>query len=200
MLEKFVEEEFKALSLKYNTEAVTGKCVLHFEDKRFFESFMETVTVNRRGEVGFLLKRKNGKYVIIRSRKYPAEVLRIPTGGIGFDETAEEALFREVREELGVSFLVSSFVGLLEYEIHHGEEIVKFYSFLFELSETGGEILKDATQDEISSIRECTCEELVQTGERLASNKGSWKDWCRFRAQLIGFYGEYISKIGGANE
>ena len=193
MLEKFVEDEFRELSRRFNPGAVTKKCVLKFNDRRFFESFMETVTVNRRGEVGFLLKRRNGKYVIIRSRKYPAEVLRIPTGGIEFNESAEEALYREVKEELGVSFEISSFTGLVEYEIHYGEEIVKFYSFLFELSETGGEILKDATQDEISGIRECSLSELFETGERLEKNNGSWKDWCRFRAQLIRFYRECVN-------
>jgi len=194
VLEKFVEEEFNDLSRQFNPDAGTKKCVLEFSDRRFFESFMETVTVNRRGEVGFLLKRKNGKYVIIRSRKYPAEVLRIPTGGIGFNESARDALYREVREELGVSFEISSFVGLVEYEIHHGDEIVKFYSFLFELSETGGEILKDATQDEIAGIRECTLPELAETGKRLEKNNGSWKDWCRFRSQLISFYIECINR------
>ena len=43
-------------------------------------------------------------------------MLRIPTGGIEFNETAEEALYREVKEELGVSFDVEKFEGLIEYE------------------------------------------------------------------------------------
>ena len=188
MLEKFVEEEFMELSKKYNPKAEIKKCRLEFDNKRFFESFRETIINNRRGEVGFLLKRKNGKYVLARSKKYPAEVLRIPTGGIEFNESAEEALYRELREELGVSFDIYAFLGIIEYEIHYSDEIIKFYSYLFEINEKDGEILKDATQNEISFIKEFSADELQAAEKMLKENKGSWKDWCLFRAQLLGFF------------
>ena len=190
MLEKFVEEEFRALSEEYNPGARLKKCVLKFDNKRFFESFHETIIKNRRGEVGFLLKRKNGKYVLSRSRKYPSDILRIPTGGISFGETVKEALYREVGEELGVRFDIASFIGTIEYEIHYSEEIIKFYSFLFEINEKSGEILKDATQNEITFIREFSADELPEAEKTLKENKGSWKDWCIFRAQLLEFYAE----------
>ncbi len=190
MLEKYVEEEFESLCSKYGGNRVVKKAVLQFEDKRFFNNFKETVTKNRRGEVGFLLKRKNGKFVLVRSKKYPSDVLRIPTGGIEFDETAEEALYREVKEELGVSFEIEKFEGLIEYEIHHEDDVVKFYSFLFVIDEQGGEILKDATDNEIFKIREFGKEELPAAEISLRTNNGSWKDWCAFRAELLKFYNE----------
>ena len=193
-MEKFVEEEFKALSKEFNPEAELKKCVLEFGNKRFFESFGETIINNRRGEVGFLLRRKNGKYILIRSRKYPVDILRIPTGGIAFGETVKEALYREVGEELGVSFDIASFVGMIEYEIHYGGEIIKFYSFLFEINEKDGEILKDATQNEISFIKEYSKDELSEALGLLKENKGSWKDWCVFRAQLLEFYIEITNR------
>ena len=196
MLEKFVEEEFNELSREYNPDAQVKKCVLKFDNRRFFESFRETIISNRRGEVGFLLKRKNGKYVLVRSKKYPADLLRIPTGGIEFNETAKEALYREVKEELGVSFEISSFSGIIEYEIHFRSEIIKFYSFLFEIDEKDGEILKDATQNEISVIKEFSAEELSDAEKTLKENKGSWKDWCVFRAQLLEFYIELSFRRG----
>lgn len=197
MLEKYVEEEFESLYIKYGGNKVVKKAVLQFEDKRFFNNFKDTVTKNRRGEVGFLLRRKNGKFVLVRSRKYPSDVLRIPTGGIEFNETAEEALYREVKEELGVSFEVESFEGLIEYEIHHGEEVVKFYSFLFLINEKGGEILKDATENEIFKIVEFDKNELLVAEKALTDNDGSWKDWCAFRSELLRFYNEQNPVVEG---
>lgn len=192
MLEKYMNEEFENLKSEFGGNPVIKKVVLEFEDKRFFDNFFETVTENRRGEVGFLLERKNGKYVLVRSKKYPQDVMRIPTGGIEFQETAREALYREVKEELGVSFEIISFKGIIEYEIHHLDEVVKFYSFLFVIKETGGEILKDATQNEISGIREYTKEELKDAQNVLSGNRGNWKDWCEFRAELLKFLNETI--------
>lgn len=188
MLERYMQEEFDQLKEKYGGTPRMKKDILHFEDKRFFNNFSDTITSNRRGEVGFLLKRKNGKFVLIRSRKYPADILRIPTGGIEFNETAEEALYREVKEELGVSFTIEKFEGLIEYEIHLENEVIKFYSFLFLIAETGGEILKDATENEISGIRECDERELEIAEAHLTNNNGNWKDWCRFRARLLNFH------------
>ena len=185
-----MQEEFDLLSGKYGGKPCVKKTVLHFENKRFFENFKETILKNRRGEVGFLLQRKNGKFVLIRSRKYPAYVLRIPTGGIEFNETAEDALYREVREELGVTFDVKAFEGLIEYEIHYLDDVIKFYSFLFLIKETGGEILKDATEKEISGIKECDKEELIEAEKFLKDNHGSWKDWCAFRSELLAFHNE----------
>ena len=185
-----MQEEFDHLKEKYGGTPGMKKCILRFEDRKFFNSFSDTITSNRRGEVGFLLKRKNGKYVLIRSRKYPAEVLRIPTGGIEFDEKAEEALYREVKEELGVTFEINSFEGLIEYEIHLESDVIKFYSFLFVLNETGGEILKDATENEISGIRECDEKGLKDAEMYLKNNGGNWKDWCAFRSRLLEFHNE----------
>ena len=190
MLEKYMQEEFDQLSLKYGGNPQTKKNVLYFEDKRFFNNFSDTITKNRRGEVGFLLQRKNGKFVLVRSKKYPADVLRIPTGGIEFNETAEEALYREVKEELGVSFDIKAFEGLIEYEIHLEHEVIKFYSFLFLIKETGGEILKDATENEISGIRECDEKDLKAAELFLKNNGGNWKDWCEFRSRLLEFHNE----------
>ena len=192
MLEKYMQEELELLSEKYGGKPAVKKTVLKFENKRFFDNFKETIIKNRRGEVGFLVKRKNGKFVLVRSKKYPAYVLRIPTGGIEFNETAEEALYREVKEELGISFSVDKFEGLIEYEIHYSDEVIKFYSFMFVISETGGEILKDATQNEISGIAECDANGLKKAENILKNNKGSWKDWSAFRAALLIFHNENL--------
>lgn len=188
MLEHFVETEYKELSEKYNPEASIKKVNLNFANEKFFNDFKKTIDTDRRGEVGFLLKRKNGKYVVVRSKKYPKYVYRIPTGGIRFSESALDALYREVREELGVEFEVETFKGIIEYEIKYQDEIIKFYSYLFGINEISGKLIEDATEDEISDYREIGIRELNDMASRLINIEGAWKDWCGFRSELIQFY------------
>ncbi len=188
MLEKYVETEFFGLKEKYGPEASVKKVCLDFKNSKFFDDFKNTIETDRRGEVGFLLKRTNGKYVVVRSRKYPKNVYRIPTGGINFREGAEDALYREVKEELGVKFEIESFKGLIEYEIRYETEKIKFYSYLFEIKETSGILIKDATEDEISDYKEIDFSELDILKENLDNARGPWKDWSTFRSELIKFY------------
>ena len=188
MLEQFVENEYKELKEKFNPKASVKKVVLDFKNEKFFNDFKKTIDTDRRGEVGFLLKRKNGKYVVVRSKKYPKCVYRIPTGGIGFSETAIDALYREVKEELGVTFEVETFKGIIEYEIKYQEQVIKFYSYLFGITEISGNLIVDATEDEITDYKEVGMEELNETADRLINVEGAWKDWCGFRSELIQFY------------
>ena len=188
MLEKYVEDEFYWLKEKYGPEAFVKKVCLDFRNSKFFGDFKNTIETDRRGEVGFLLKRTDGKYVVVRSRKYPKNVYRIPTGGINFSEKAEDALYREVKEELGVKFEIESFKGLIEYEIRFKEEKIKFYSYLFEIKEISGVLIKDATEDEISDYKEIDFSELEILKENLENARGQWKDWSAFRSELIKFY------------
>ena len=61
MLEKFVENEYIKLKDEYNKNAQVKKVSLDFESEKYFRDFKKTLETDRRGEVGFLLKRKNGK-------------------------------------------------------------------------------------------------------------------------------------------
>ena len=188
MLEKFVETEYGKLSQGYNSDALIKSVSINFKSRKYFGDFKKTVETDRRGEVGFLLKRKNGKFVVIRSRKYPKGAFRIPTGGIDFSESAIDALYREVKEELGVKFEIENFKGIIEYTFTYKDEIIKFYSYLFVITEISGELIKDATEDEISDYKEVDKDELLPLGEFLSSIEGGWSDWGKFRAELIKFY------------
>ncbi|MBR4893531.1 MAG: NUDIX hydrolase [Clostridia bacterium] len=188
MLEKFVENEYVKLSSKYNKSARVKSIVLNFNSEKYFYDFKKTLETNRRGEVGFLLKRKNGKYVVIRSKKYPKTAFRIPTGGIDFDESAIDALYREVKEELGIKFEIDNFHGLLEYTIYYKDEVIKFYSYFFVINEISGELIKDATQDEITDYKEIDYDELITLSKTLSEIEGGWRDWALFRLELIKFF------------
>lgn len=188
MLEKFVETEYKELCRKYNSNSVIKSVNVVFKSEKYFGDFKNTLETDRRGEVGFLLKRPNGKFVVIRSRKYPKGAFRIPTGGIDFNESAIDALYREVKEELGVKFEIENFKGIIEYTFTYKEEIIKFYSYLFVIREISGELIKDATEDEIADYKEVDKAELCRLSGFLSSIEGGWSDWGHFRSELIKFY------------
>ncbi len=190
MLESYMEKEFNELKEQYNTSAVIKQVDLIFSNKKFFQNFKKNLNTDRRGEVVFLVERKNGKKIVIRTAKYPKGVYRIPSGGIRFEEKANEALCREMKEELGINFSIQSFLGLIEYKISYKEDALKFYSYLFLLKEISGKLIEDATEDEIKEYLEADDDKLFQIGRRMQEIRGSWFDWCQFRAQAIYLYNE----------
>ena len=56
-----------------------------------------------------------------------------------------------------------------------------FYSYIFILDEVGGRLLADASDDEISEIREVDIDEFERMVRALGSIEGKWQDWGRFR-------------------
>ena len=195
MLEKFVENEYIELSNEYNKNAQVKKVSLEFESEKYFYDFKKTLETDRRGEVGFLTRRKNGKFIVIRSKKYPKGAFRIPTGGIDFSESAIHALHREVKEELGILFDIDKFLGIIEYNFHYKDDIVKFYSYLFVINEISGELIKDATEEEIADYLEVDADGLLELAETLNSISGGWRDWAHFRLELIEFYLSYFREF-----
>ena len=67
------------------------------------EGVRETVSVVRRGAVAVVVE--NGRWLVIRRSQHVVAPGRycFPGGGIETDETEEQALIREVREELGAA-------------------------------------------------------------------------------------------------
>ena len=195
MLESYVEREFNELKAAYNTSAVIKQADLTFTNKKFFQNFKKNLNTDRRGEVVFLVERKNGKKIVIKSGKYPRGIYRIPSGGIGFEEKAIDALSREMKEELGINFTIQSFLGLVEYKINYKDEALKFYSYLFLLKEVSGNLIEDATEDEITDYLEADDERLIQIGDKMREIKGGWYDWCQFRSQAIYFYKDYLKEL-----
>jgi len=177
----FYEEEYKALCRKFNSNPTCRNVEFNMENKDYFERMKHLVLSDRRGEVVFCVIRPNGKIIAITCEGYPNGVYRIPTGGLGYSENVLEALFREVKEELGLVVEVIKFSGVLKINFKYKDESFMFYSYLFILKELGGILLKDALDDEISEVKEVTPKELQSVIEKLNCISGRWKEWGRFR-------------------
>lgn len=77
---------------------------------------MESLFRNKslRVRVAALIKDKKGKILLVQQTKKNSSYWLLPGGGIEFGETAEEALHRELKEELSLQVMQSEFLLLNE--------------------------------------------------------------------------------------
>jgi ADP-ribose pyrophosphatase YjhB (NUDIX family) len=190
----FNEEEYLELCRKFNTEGNIKDVTVRYESPYYFNRLKNMVQKDRRGEVVFCVVRPNGKPIAITCSEYPENTYRIPTGGIGHHEDIVAAVYREVKEELGLEVKIRSFAGVVRINFEYAMDHVMFYSYIFILDETGGRLLEDASDDEISAVREVDLPALDKIVEDLAHIPGKWKDWGQFRYVTTGAVVEYLKK------
>ena len=178
---KFDEAEFSAICAKYNKDAWIKDVDIKYESPSYFYKVKDAIKRDRRAEVVFCVCRENENTVTVTCSEYPEGVYRIPTGGIRYGEDIVQAMFREVREELGLQVEVARFAGVVRIRFVSGKESIMFYSYVFILRETGGRLLLDATDDEISAVLEADISKLEEISEKLGKIEGRWSDWGKFR-------------------
>jgi hypothetical protein len=49
------------------------------------------------------------------------------------------------------------------------------------MKETGGKLLTDATDDEVSKVNEVDIDTLFEVADNLSNITGKWQDWGKFR-------------------
>lgn len=177
----FNEREFFDICSRFGVEPRIEEVTIRYSGSGFFNKMKYSVRKDRRGEVIFCVLRPNGKIIAITCKEYPEGVYRIPTGGIGHHEDIVEAVYRETKEELGLQTEISDFGGVIKIRFQHGDDFVMFYSYLFILREVGGRLLLDASDDEISEVKEVDLEELEAIANSLNDIPGKWSDWGKFR-------------------
>lgn len=190
----FDEQEFNGISEKLNAKPVIRDITIEYANSSYFNKIRTSVRRDRRGEVVFCVMRPNGNIITITCDEYPEGIYRIPTGGIGHDEDIVEAVHREVMEELGLTVAIQEFCGVLRIKFVHEGQSVMFYSYVFILRETGGALLEDASDDEVSEVREVGLDELDSIVNELGNIQGKWKDWGKFRYVTSGAVLEFLRK------
>jgi len=180
-MNQFNKDEFNEICKYFNACPDVKEVTINFTNSSFFNEMKRKIEKDRRGEVVFCVIRPNGRIVTVTCDEYPDGIFRIPTGGIGYGENIIEAVFREVKEELGIDAVIDSFAGVLKLKFVYGQESVMFYSYIFVLHETGGKIFVDASDDEVSEIKEVDLEGLKAVASSLNNITGKWEDWGKFR-------------------
>lgn len=189
---KFDENEFLGLCRKYNPTAYVRDVTLEYENDSFFNRTKEMVKKDRRGEAVFCVIRPNGMIIATTCAYYPPGVYRIPTGGIGKGENAAEAVLRETKEELGLEADIEEFAGVIRIRFRHRDDSFMFYSYIFILKEKSGRLLVDASDNEVSEVREVDIKGLEEIVHALGNIEESWRDWGRFRQVTSGAVLEYL--------
>lgn len=190
----FNEKEFLEICKRFDVIPFTKDITIQCKTAGFFNKVKCSVEKDRRGEVVFCLIRPNRKIVAITCKEYPEGIFRIPTGGIGHNEDIVRAVYRETREELGVDAEIIKFVGVLKLRFELDSQSEMFYSYIFILKETGGRLLLDASDDEISEVREVDVSGLEAVVDSLGKIEGKWRDWGLFRYESSKAVLDYLKK------
>lgn len=190
----FNEAEYFNMCKKLASDALITDVSIQYSLPGYFNRIRKRVKKDRRGEVVFCVIRPDGRIIVTACSDYPEGIYRIPTGGIGHNEDIVEAVFREVKEELGLEVKIRSFGGVIRICFKYGSEQIMFYSYIFILDETGGRLLEDASDDEISEAREVDLEELAGIVGSLKNIEGKWRDWGQFRYVTSNAVLQYLEK------
>lgn len=190
----FDKKEFLYLKKRFGRQAWIKDVELDNVNSSYFNKIKASVQKDRRGEVVFCVIRPDGKIITVTCSEYPKGIFRIPTGGIRRNENILSALNREVLEELGLTAEIKEFAGVLRIRFKSGSDSVSFYSYIFILSEKSGKLLEDASDNEISEVKEVDVDELALTSKKLEEIAGKWKDWGRFRSLTTTAVYEHLKK------
>ena len=199
-MNEFKNAEFLDICKKLGSHGDIIDVNITYESQGYFNRLKNAVQRDRRGEVVFCVIRPNGKIITITCSEYPKDIYRIPTGGIGHDEDIIEAVFREVKEELGLEVKIRSFCGVVRICFEHLDEHVMIYSYMFILDENGGRLLEDASDDEISEVKETDLAGLEEIVKKLEEIKGKWHDWGQFRHITTNEVLKYLKNSDGLSD
>lgn len=137
----------------------------------------------RRSEVAMAIRRTTGGILLQTKAFYPPATFRLPTGGIKDGEDVEHALLREVHEESNLAVDVDRVVAVIEHTGPDGR--AAFRSYLFLVRETGGELMVNDPDEQISGWEERDIAGLRAASAQLRSLEGTWQRWGHFRAMTL---------------
>lgn len=139
---------------------------------------------DRRAEVVFAVQDPCGSIWVHAKASYPRQVYRLPSGGIHWPESVEDALLREIAEETALPVQVRRFLGLIEYEFLHQGETAPFASYVFWVQSLGG-VPQPQEGEGITSFQLVPPDRLVELAAGLRSLAGDRRAWGEWRALVL---------------
>lgn len=137
---------------------------------------------DRRAEVLFAVTQPSGKILLHTKHRYPPGLFRLFTGGIGFNETVECALAREVEEETGLECQIRRFLALCTYTFVRDELAMPFATYLFHLTADGQQAPTPRDRMEVFQIGEIALAGLPAVAARLRALNDERRVWGSWRA------------------
>lgn len=154
-------------------------------------TFDPLIKTDRVGEVGMVVRRRDGSILVARKTYYPPAIFRLLTGGVGPAESIVTALAREVAEETSLTVQISRFLSVITYEVPHPTSH-RFVSYVFLLDEVGGTLQVADPDEQVAEMRTVLPGELPGLAVRLRqlpdcsdlAIRGNWARWGQFRAVM----------------
>lgn len=137
---------------------------------------------NRRGEVALALQRPDGQVLLHTKPFYPANVYRLPTGGVFPDEPVTSGALREAREETGLNVRLARCAGMVVYTFRDGERTLPFVSYVFLAHVNDAAPVPTDADEPISGFRYVPPAELRAVAAALRGLPERWADWGAVRA------------------
>ncbi|NIN68765.1 MAG: NUDIX domain-containing protein [Anaerolineae bacterium] len=177
------EEEIEALIARFGHPR-RHTCTIDVTHQTFHTWIRKISTgpVACRGEVVMVVVRPNGNVLLHTKHFYPHGVYRLPSGRVLWQETVEETLHRELKEETNLDVKVERFVGLIEYELKCKDSCIPFVSYVFQVREVGGQLCCLDDREGITDFREASLGDLASVAAQLERLEPRWRDWGNFRA------------------
>ncbi len=177
-LPMIVEDEVCELSMRYGTPI---RRTYHVVADDYIYTYRWRKDLDRRAEVVFVLQEPAGRIWVHAKPHYPARLYRLPSGGVHWHERVEDALFREIEEETGLTVYLERFLGLIEYRFHRGTSTVQFASYIFHLRCEEGVPVCHASE-KISEFRPILPAQLSLIIASLRNLMGDRRGWGQWRA------------------
>lgn len=152
---------------------------------------------DRRAEVVFAVQDPTGGIWVHAKKHYPRRVFRLPSGGIGWNEAVEDALLRELAEEMALPVRVRCFLGLIEYEFLHEGRAAPFASYIFWVESLGGRPLPHDTEgiSDFQLVPPLHLTTIAADLRNLMSDRREWGRWRALAHDLV--YGALAGASGG---
>ena len=160
--------------LIWDSQLDFGKDFFSFWQKRFNEN-------DRRGEVVLWIENLDKKILLHTKPYYPNNIYRLLTGGIHFNETVVEALFREIWEETSFTLKDFNFNGIIFYKFKHNGLVLPFCSYIYKISNIDKEPVTIDDVELITGFKWIEKQELKDVNKQFAELGDDWKDWADMR-------------------
>lgn len=189
VLPMIVPDEVADLAARYGAPV---QRTFDVQADEYIYSYRWRKDIDRRAEVVFAVQNPAGQVWVHAKPHYPTHVYRLPSGGVQLHETVEDALMREIEEEMGLPVEVARFLGLVEYRFWHGELVVPFVSYIFHLHADHSQPTA-CEGEQIADFRAVLPAQLGQVALGLRNLLGDRHGWGQWRALAHDLVSEYLS-------
>jgi ADP-ribose pyrophosphatase YjhB (NUDIX family) len=158
-------------------------------------NYKQLLASHRRAEVAMVIQRTPGWVLLQTKLHYPPGLFRVPTGVIRKEETPDETMLRELREEANLTPGRHRRLFRLHYAVEGQRK--DFFTEAFLIEAPQGELMPLDRTEAIIGWREAQVSELVEVARELRRLEPPRDGWGLFRSAVHQLRGRVLAPAGG---